>query len=103
MCVSSAYSSGLCDPIGLMPLFVCENCECVENTALGQFWTRLRKDMYPEPYAGKALCSACASPTYVDGTPTRLGEWHGEFPRRHISEYPNRENTRFENWPRQDT
>lgn len=43
-----------------MPLFKCSRCTCVENTALGAYWTR--KD---EP-----LCSECAT-----------GKWHGQFPK----------------------
>jgi hypothetical protein len=42
-----------------MPLFVCERCETIENTALGRFWL-----------AKKKLCSEC-----------RSGTWHGKFPR----------------------
>ena len=48
-----------------MSLFVCEECEHVENTALGQFWMRSRQ---ADP---RALCSLCAT-----------GTWHGRFPRR---------------------
>lgn len=43
-----------------MSLFVCSRCNCVENTALGEFWC-----------AETARCSACAS-----------GTWHGRFPRK---------------------
>lgn len=49
-----------------MALFVCEECGCVENTALASFWNR-RHTTDP-----RALCSECRP----DMT------WHGCFPRR---------------------
>lgn len=63
-----------------MPLFICENCHCVENTALGQFWSS-DSGVYPDPFHGKNLCSECGSPKYVDGRPTKFGKWHGKFPK----------------------
>lgn len=44
-----------------MPLFVCDGCVCIENTALGDYWT--------QP-VGNRKCSACAT-----------GSWHGLFPK----------------------
>lgn len=50
----------------MSPLFVCEACGCIENTALATFWNRR---YYTDP---RALCSEC-----------RPGStWHGRFPRR---------------------
>lgn len=49
-----------------MSTFVCEECRCIENTALSGFW--LRDD-------GLALCSECDKEGPFDG------EWHGCFPR----------------------
>lgn len=50
-----------------MSLFVCEECECVENTALSRFWTRrLHEELHD-----RALCSECDPAT----------NWHGRFPR----------------------
>ena len=43
-----------------MPLFECEQCHCVENTATGEYWGRQRK-----------LCSECGT-----------GEWHGIFEKK---------------------
>ena len=43
-----------------MPLFCCQKCGCIENTALGQYWTSEEK-----------LCSECAT-----------GEWHDAFPKK---------------------
>jgi len=50
-----------------MGLYMCEECGCVENTALGNFWIKsLTKDK-------KALCTEC-DPS--------VGRWHGRFPKR---------------------
>jgi len=43
-----------------VPLFKCEDCGCVENTATGAFWGREKK-----------LCSECST-----------GTWHGIFPKK---------------------
>ena len=58
-----------------MPLFKCEQCGCVENTALSNYWTRnLRDPSEPKPWAIRpALCSACDPD---------IGKWHGAFPQR---------------------
>ena len=42
-----------------MPLFVCEKCKCIENSALGHYWGEKEK-----------LCSECSR-----------GVWHGRFPK----------------------
>lgn len=56
-----------------MPLFECENCHHVDNTALTNYWLR---------GSGPALCSLCD-----------FGRWHGRFERRPASEYePDRGN-----------
>lgn len=44
-----------------MPLFKCEQCGVVENTACGDYWC-----------AEKKLCSQCSP---------EIGKWHGRFPR----------------------
>ncbi len=46
-----------------MPLFACSKCNAVENTALGEYWSRIK-----DP-----LCSECSS---LCG-----GKWHGRFPK----------------------
>jgi hypothetical protein len=46
-----------------MPLFACDKCNTVENTALGDYWVHAGKD---EP----VLCSECST-----------GTWHGRFPK----------------------
>jgi len=45
-----------------MPLFICDKCQAVENTALGQYWGEKE---------GNRLCSECAR-----------GRWHGKFPKK---------------------
>lgn len=42
-----------------MPLFRCDKCGVIENTALGKFWGEKEK-----------LCSQCG-----------FGKWHGKFKR----------------------
>lgn len=54
-----------------MPLYECEQCHCVENTALTNFW-----EAYMERTA--KLCSECDP---------RIGRWHGRFPKQPASEY----------------
>lgn len=70
-----------------MGLYKCEKCGCVENTALGWYWTAslLADDCdwseVGEEYKGKKLCSECAPKKYKDGKPTGFGKWHGHFPK----------------------
>lgn len=50
-----------------MPMFVCGQCGCAENTACGLYWMRV----------GKAkLCSEC-----------HKGQWHGKFPKMTAEAY----------------
>lgn len=69
-----------------MPLFICEQCQTIENTATGRWWTRNSRNMWSKDNEGKALCSVCAPPKYVDGTRTEFGVWHDKFPRRRATE-----------------
>jgi len=48
-----------------MPVFRCEKCNCVENTAVSNWVTR--------PYDSPALCSECDP---------AIGKWHGRFPKK---------------------
>lgn len=50
-----------------MPLFRCEQCGCVENTAMSAYWWRKHKA------DSRALCSECDP---------EFGKWHGAFPKR---------------------
>lgn len=49
-----------------MPLFICKNCGCIENTALGFYW----------PAGAEPLCSECA-----------FGKWHGYFDKKYPRDY----------------
>ena len=71
-----------------MPLFVCDKCGCVENTALGRYWSK-DEDYWDDGNRGQALCSECAPTTYKDGRPVnnmggmrQFGKWHGQFPKQ---------------------
>jgi hypothetical protein len=46
------------------------------------WWTKDSKAMWAPEYEGKALCSECGPPTYIDGSKTKFGKWHGRFPKR---------------------
>lgn len=48
-----------------MPIFVCDNCNHLENTALSRYWYREK--------GTPALCSQCDP---------EIGRWHGRFPRK---------------------
>lgn len=54
-----------------MPLFCCDNCGIIDNTALTRYW--LRGD-------SPALCSACDPKGETKG-------WHGRFPARNPTEW----------------
>lgn len=47
-----------------MPLFRCDKCGCVENTALCMYWAA-------KSSGNPKLCSECET-----------GTWHGSFPKR---------------------
>lgn len=53
-----------------MPLFMCENCGCVENTATSNYWTGKFK-------RGFVQCSACDPD---------IREWHGYFDKKNARE-----------------
>lgn len=65
-----------------MPLFVCDVCGAIENTALGFFWSRKRVQWKDKSKNGKALCSECMPDQEANGEPNpRGGVWHGQFPK----------------------
>lgn len=64
-----------------MPLFICENCGCIENTALGHYWSRKFVKFKDETMNGKALCSECTPTEFEDGSKSDGGKWHGRFPK----------------------
>jgi len=50
-----------------MPVFICNNCGCLENTALSQYaWQKYHKDLKP-------VCSECDPD---------IGKWHGKFEKK---------------------
>lgn len=70
-----------------MPLFVCDRCHGMENTALGHFWSRNMRD-----FPREALCSECVHEGVVSGEITeqysfldKHGGWHGEWPWRAVT------------------
>lgn len=71
-----------------MPYFVCGECGCVDNTALGRWWGRDLTNFKDSYFNGKALCSECAPTEWSDGSKARdWGKWHNKFPKRHIKEH----------------
>ena len=78
-----------------MGLFVCGKCQCVENTALGWWWSKdlikltLPPDM-KEYEEHKGLCSEClpADAKFPDGKLVGAkGVWHRKFPKIHIDDF----------------
>jgi hypothetical protein len=68
-----------------MGVFVCDNCDCVENTALGHFWSKDRLQLKGFPL-GTALCSECSPSEWANGERhgddlAPPGKWHGKFPK----------------------
>lgn len=66
-----------------MPLFVCDECDAIENTALGHFHSRNSNTLWSDEYVGKALCSKHRPLSFRDGTPNdKPRKWHGRFVRQ---------------------
>ncbi len=53
-----------------MPIFKCDKCGCVENTACCYYWHREYKN---GEFVGPALCSECDP---------RINRWHNRFPKQ---------------------
>lgn len=73
-----------------MPLFICDRCQAIENTAVGHYWgARELGDGKPprrwwadDDLLGKALCSECTPTEFYDGSKCdKGGKWHGRFPK----------------------
>lgn len=65
-----------------MPIFVCDQCSCMDNTALGHYWSRMSEHTFKDKsLIGKALCSECAPAQWADGSKTGMGKWHNHFPK----------------------
>ncbi len=70
-----------------MPLFQCDVCGVIENTALGcnaKWKEKLMDWSYAPDRKGMALCSLHAPPYYIDGTKTKYGVWHSQFARHEL-------------------
>ena len=39
---------------------------------------------YRPDLEGKLICSACGPAHYKDGSPTKYGKWHNQFPRTYL-------------------
>ena len=61
----------------MMSLFQCENCGCVENTALALQGTKGVEELFDwtriEERRGMMLCRACAPTHYAQGVLTGMG------------------------------
>ncbi|HLP05090.1 MAG TPA: hypothetical protein VK152_06650 [Paludibacter sp.] len=70
-----------------MPLFKCEKCGCIENTALGHYWSRNWTEFKGTEFE-KALCSECTPIVYPNGELNKraTGKWHGQFPKELATE-----------------
>jgi hypothetical protein len=55
-----------------MPLYECEQCGKVDNTALTNFWWDVMREKKPQ------LCSECDP---------AIGKWHDMFPKSSATEY----------------
>jgi len=63
-----------------MPLFVCDKCKAIENTALGHYWARGLGYHKDEEADKQALCSECMPVYFNDGSVSNKGgKWHGKF------------------------
>lgn len=76
-----------------MPLFKCDQCGCVENTACSGYWHRELDRISGKRAADdtRALCSECDP---------EIGQWHGRFDKQPWPENdPNYVDIRDPDWP----
>jgi hypothetical protein len=68
-----------------MPLFVCNDCGTVDNTALTNYWPDVggAEEGGPLP----PCCSGCSPDRVLRRGAGTTGGWHGMFPRRHWREW----------------
>ncbi len=71
-----------------MPLYVCDTCSGIENTALGATYHkdtgRFLGLMLSDHSVVVALCSECTPPELARKTPAFT--WHGQFPKEIATE-----------------
>jgi len=85
-----------------MGLFICAKCNCIENTALGWYWSSDEsKEMIILPpeleqYHGKPLCSECLpNVPFVDRSGfTGKGKWHNKWPKINYNEWKDTDESR---------
>lgn len=66
-----------------MPLFICEECGAIENTATGFYWARKHNNWEDKSLNGKALCRDCVPDKYIDGSKSDRHKrgWTKSFPK----------------------
>ncbi len=71
-----------------MSLFQCDECGCMENTALSHQGFAMLQECFDwtniENLKGKSLCIACGPTKYSDGKSTGCGTWHNKFKRMYL-------------------
>ena len=76
-----------------MPLFVCEHCKTVDNTALGHYWGKddTEWEKSKSYLNGMALCYSCMPTKFIDGSGGGHKDygpvWHGKWPKQHVNEF----------------
>ena len=71
-----------------MSLFQCENCGCIENTALSMQGFKHLTGAFSwegiEKRKGLKLCSACGPSKHKGGVESGFGKWHDFFNRVYL-------------------
>lgn len=68
-----------------MSMFVCDECGCIDNSALGGNWHNRFQNtkLFIGIKDNVALCAACTPATFKSGAPTKAGGvWHNQFPQK---------------------
>lgn len=70
-----------------MPMFICDKCHAIDNTATGWFHSRFKNQelLGPQYPNGEAYCSECTPTHYSGGSPIKYcGRWYNRFEKRFI-------------------
>ena len=76
-----------------MPLFICNKCGCIDNTAMDntywliQMYEPEEKLYSDEWYNTHPVCTECNNLTSSDGSVIGTGKWHGKFEKKHWTSY----------------
>ena len=62
-----------------MPLFRCESCGCVENTALSNYWTRNLDAKHLAMHEGREMRADEFKPAQCSACDPDIAKWHNEF------------------------